>query len=115
MPDANERVWNRRDVVETYATRKYITPAEVRVIASCWSSIAGGAVLDIGVGAGRTIPYLAPLAKSYTAIDYMPAMVEEARRGHPGVDIRQADARELPIRDGEVSFALFSFNGIDYV
>jgi SAM-dependent methyltransferase len=115
MPDSNERAWNRRDIVETYATRKYITPAEVRILATCWPSIDGGAVLDIGVGAGRTVPYLAPFAARYVGIDYMPNMVAEAQRLHPAIDIRQADARELPLRDGELSFVLFSFNGIDYV
>ena len=115
MPDSNERAWNRRDIVETYATRKYITPAEVRVLATCWPSIDGGNVLDIGVGAGRTVPYLAPFAARYIGIDYMPNMVVEAQRLHAGIDIRQADARELPLRDGEFTFVLFSFNGIDYV
>jgi SAM-dependent methyltransferase len=107
--------WNRSDIVETYAARKYITPAEVRVVATCWPKISGGAVLDIGVGAGRTIPYLAPFAARYVAIDYMPNMVAQAKRTYPDLDIRQADARELPFADGELSFVLFSFNGIDYV
>jgi SAM-dependent methyltransferase len=107
--------WNRSDVVDTYAARKYITPAEVRVLATCWPKIAGGTVLDIGVGAGRTIPYLAPFAARYVAIDYMPNMVAQAKRAHPGLDIREADARALPFADGEFSFVLFSFNGIDYV
>ena len=115
MPDANERAWNRRDIVETYATRKYITPAEVRILATCWPSLDGGTVLDIGVGAGRTIPYLAPFAARYVGVDYMPNMVAEAKRLHPEADIREADARELPFRDGEFTFVLFSFNGIDYV
>jgi SAM-dependent methyltransferase len=108
--------WNRSDIVETYAARKYITPAEVRVLATCWPKITGGgAVLDIGVGAGRTIPYLAPFAARYVAIDYMPNMVAQAKRTHPALDIREADARALPFADGEFSFVLFSFNGIDYV
>ena len=113
--DSNQGVWNRRDVVETYATRKYITPAEVRVLATCWSNIADGAVLDIGVGTGRTTSYLAPFASRYVAVDYMPNMVAEAKRQHPAQDIRQADARALPFGAGEFSFVLFSFNGIDYI
>jgi SAM-dependent methyltransferase len=110
-----EQIWNRRDVVATYSPRRYITPAELRVIAECWSHIAGGHVLDLGVGAGRTTSYLAQFAARYVAIDFMPNMVAEAQRNHPGRDIRQADARELPFSDGEFSFVLFSFNGIDYV
>lgn len=111
----NERTWNSPEVVATYAVRRYVTPAEVRVLGTCWSKIAGGNVLDIGIGTGRTIPFLAPFAARYAGIDYMPNMVAEARRQHPDRDLRQADARELPFADGEFSFVLFSFNGIDYV
>ncbi|MBA3465400.1 MAG: class I SAM-dependent methyltransferase [Deltaproteobacteria bacterium] len=111
----NERTWNSPEVVATYTARRYITPAEVRVLGTCWSKIAGGKVLDIGIGTGRTVPFLAPFAASYSGIDYMPNMVAAARRQHPNRDLRQADARELPFADGEFSFVLFSFNGIDYV
>ena len=111
----NERTWNSPDVVATYAARRYITPAEVRVLATSWSKIAGGAVLDIGIGTGRTVPFLAPFAARYAGIDYMPNMVAEARRQHPGCDLRHADARALPFADGEFSFVLFSFNGVDYI
>ncbi|MDQ3337369.1 MAG: class I SAM-dependent methyltransferase [Myxococcota bacterium] len=111
----NQLAWSQRDVVAAYATRKYITPAEVRILATCWSKIKEGVVLDLGVGTGRTTPYLAPFARRYVAIDYMPRMVAEAQRQHPGLDIRHADARALPFGDGEFSFVLFSFNGIDYV
>jgi SAM-dependent methyltransferase len=114
MP-ANERVWNRQDIVRTYASRSYLTPAEVRVIATCWPALCGGAVLDIGVGTGRTISYLAPFAARYAAIDLAPRMVEEAQRQHSGVEIRQADARALPFPAATFSFVLFSFNGIDYI
>jgi SAM-dependent methyltransferase len=111
----NERTWNNPEVVATYASRRYLTPAEVRVLGTCWSKIAGGSVLDIGIGTGRTVPFLAPFAARYAGIDYMPNMIAEARRQHPDRDLQQADARELPFSDGEFSFVLFSFNGIDYV
>ncbi len=111
---APERLWNQRDVVATYTNRKYVTPSEVRVIAECWSNIKDARVLDIGIGAGRTIPYLAPYARRYVGVDFMPNMVAAAQRLHPGRDLRQADARELPFGDGEFDFVLFSFNGIDY-
>jgi SAM-dependent methyltransferase len=110
-----QAVWNRHDVVATYAQRRYITPAEVRVFAECWPALCGGSVLDIGVGTGRTTRYLAPVAKRYTAIDYMPNMVTEARRQFPGCDIRRGDARNLAFDDGTFSVVVFSFNGIDYV
>lgn len=115
QPAVTQAIWNERAVVATYATRRYITPAEVRVLAACWPHVLGGDVLDVGVGAGRTVPYLAPFAARYRAIDCMPNMVAEARRSHPGHDIREGDARALPFADGELTFVMFSFCGIDYV
>ncbi|MBA3392224.1 MAG: class I SAM-dependent methyltransferase [Deltaproteobacteria bacterium] len=109
-----EQLWNQRDVVATYTSRRYVTPAEVRVIAECWSNIKDARVLDVGIGTGRTIPYLAPFARRYVGVDFVPNMVAAAQRLHPGRDLRQADARELPFGDGEFDFVLFSFNGIDY-
>src|ERR1700682_1060613 len=52
-------------------------------------------ILDLGVGAGRTIPMLQSLSRDYVAIDYTPAMVERARQRFPGVDIQLGDARDL--------------------
>lgn len=73
-------------------------------------------ILDLGVGPGRTIPYLRALTPRYVAIDYLPQMVELARRRYPGTDIREGDARDLSCFDDD-SFALvaFSFMGIDAV
>lgn len=110
-----ERGWDRPEIVTEYAGRRYITPAEVRVLAECWRNVKGGRVLDLGVGAGRTVPYLAPVAAEYVAADLAPNMVAQARLRHPGVRVVQADARNLPFADAAFSFVLFSFCGIDYV
>ncbi len=72
-------------------------------------------MLDIGVGTGRTVPYVAPAAAAYIGVDFMPNMIDAARLLHPGVDLRVADARKLPFEDGQFTFVLFSFCGIDYV
>lgn len=110
-----ERTWNRADVVATYTHRAHLTPAETRVLAECYHLIAGGHVLDVGVGAGRTVAYLAPVAATYLGIDLMPNMVAAARAAYPEHTFAQADARALPWADGQASFVLFSFCGIDYV
>jgi SAM-dependent methyltransferase len=73
-------------------------------------------ILDLGVGAGRTIPMLQSLSRDYVAIDYTPAMVERARQRFPGVDIQLGDARDLSrFRTGSFCLVVFSFAGIDAI
>lgn len=114
-PVINDGTWNRADIVAAYTHRRHITPAEVRVIAECWPQLRGGAVLDIGVGTGRTTPYLAPAAARYLGVDYMPNMVEAARAAFPEHAFEVADARALPLPAASFDVACFSFCGLDYV
>jgi SAM-dependent methyltransferase len=102
-------------VVEDFASRSQLTPAEVASLGETWR-LARGDVLDVGVGAGRTTGYLHALARSYRAIDISSAMVDACRARHPGVDVRLGDARTLEgIDDASCDLVLFSFNGIDYI
>jgi SAM-dependent methyltransferase len=73
-------------------------------------------ILDLGVGPGRTITLLRPLSSQYMAIDYLPSMVESARRSFPNVDVQVGDARDLSrFSDGQFALVAFSYNGIDAV
>jgi SAM-dependent methyltransferase len=75
---------------------------------------AHGAVLDLGVGAGRTTQLLAPEAREYVAVDVAPGMVVAARRRFPGADIRQGDVRDLhDLPAAHFDLVVFSFNGLD--
>jgi SAM-dependent methyltransferase len=71
-------------------------------------------ILDIGVGAGRTVGLLSLLSDSYVGIDYASEMVAACHAKYPNSDIRWGDARDLSMfPDGSFDFVLFSFNGID--
>ena len=86
--------------------------AYARVAASCREQ----PILDLGVGAGRTVALLRALSEDYVAIDYTPLLVEETRRRHPDVDVRVGDARDLSaFEDGRFSLVVFSYMGIDSV
>lgn len=116
MPPASTlNEWNRRDIVADYAERDTLTAPESAIINRHAAHIDRGRVLDLGVGAGRTVPFLAPQAKQYVGVDYAPKMVCAAQLNHPGVSIREGDARKLDFADESFSFVLFSYNGIDYV
>lgn len=71
-------------------------------------------ILDLGVGAGRTVPWLRGLSACYLGLDYLPDMVAAARSRFPGVDIQVGDARDLSRFDrGRFALVVFSFNGLD--
>ncbi len=95
-----------------------MAPAEARIFSEEHARIAAGPVLDLGIGAGRTTGFLAPLTPRYVGVDYSPAMVMHCRRRFeaPGREFILADAADLPmLESGSFPFILFSFNGIDSV
>jgi SAM-dependent methyltransferase len=109
----NAGVWRSSRVLGIFAEREgFIDDGEAVLLARLVAEAKGGPILDIGVGGGRTIPYLR--GSGYVAVDYLHEVVGLARSRHPGVRIEQADARDLAaFEDDSFSGVLFSFNGID--
>lgn len=98
-----------------HALRNGLSTAERVALATVADRVRGGRILDIGMGAGRTVMGLRELSHDYTGVDYAPAMVEFCRKNFPGLRFEHADARNLPFRDGEFDFVVFSCNGISMV
>jgi ubiquinone/menaquinone biosynthesis C-methylase UbiE len=69
---------------------------------------SGQHVLDVGCGPGALTSELVERlgASSVVAVDPSEPFVVAARERHPGVDVRQAAAEELPFADGEFDAAL---------
>jgi ubiquinone/menaquinone biosynthesis C-methylase UbiE len=69
---------------------------------------AGRRVLDVGCGPGALTAELVARvgAEAVAAVDPSPPFVSAARERHPGVDVRQATAEELPFEDGGFDAAL---------
>lgn len=111
-----QHVWGRSDIVDYYATTSELTPGEQALFERFRADIAGKALLDIGVGTGRTTPHLMALAAEYIGVDYAPEMLDKAKQLHPGANLLECDARDLS-RFGASRFdsIVFSFNGIDSV
>jgi SAM-dependent methyltransferase len=110
----NRSVFSRPDVVSIYESSAKLELAEATFFDRYVHK--GAAVLDLGVGAGRTTGPLTSRARHYVALDYSPVMVDAARARHPHVDIRVGDAVDLSAFD-DASFdaIVFSFNGFDYL
>jgi len=70
-------------------------------------------VLDLGVGAGRTTPFLAPRASSYVGVDVSEEMIKRCKSKYPALDFRVGDASRLSeFADGSADLIVFSFNGL---
>jgi SAM-dependent methyltransferase len=73
------------------------------------ASISGGQrALDVGCGPGAMTGELVERlgTAAVSAVDPSESFVAAARERHPGVDVRQASAEELPFADGEFDAAL---------
>jgi SAM-dependent methyltransferase len=60
---------------------------------------AGSRVLDLATGPGYVAARAAERGASVVGVDVAEAMISLARRLHPGLDFRQADAHHLPFDD----------------
>ena len=90
--------WTERQVLERYFARL-------------------GRVLDLGCGTGRTSRFLQAAGHQVVAIDYSEPMIRKARENCAGLPIEFLimDARRLEFPDASFDYALFSFNGPDYL
>ncbi|WP_426572116.1 class I SAM-dependent methyltransferase [Aquihabitans sp. McL0605] len=113
----NRSAWTSRTTLRQFARSEgWSDPGEREAIESVKARAAGGAILDIGVGAGRTVPLLREISDDYRAIDFLAPMVEECAKRFPDVDVAVGDARDLSrFGDGELDLVVFSWNGIDAV
>jgi SAM-dependent methyltransferase len=112
----NKRSFSKMNVVNWYRRLDVIFEVEKVIFQRLDSSIRNRTLLDIGIGGGRTTKYLIEISKDYTGIDYTPEFVRVVSHSYPDATILHADARDLRMfSDGSFDFALFSYNGIDYV
>src|SRR5664279_1295109 len=90
-----------------------LVAAETRALESVLDRVRGKRILDLGIGAGRTIAPLRAVSPDYIGVDYAPEMVEHCRRRFPGVDVRLGDARSLSqFANASFDLIVFSCNGI---
>lgn len=110
----NRETWSQpATLAEFTRLQGFVDAGERTALLAAAPRVRGLPALDVGVGAGRTVPLLRLLTDDYVGVDYAPAMVDTCRRAHPGTDIRVGDARGLELEEGRFGFAQFSFNGID--
>jgi SAM-dependent methyltransferase len=112
----NQRTYGRRGVLRQFETASgWLEPGERIAIERVADAVRGGAILDVGIGGGRTAPLMAEISSNYRGIDYTPAMVEVARRRFPTLCFHEMDARRMSFADDSFDLVAFSYNGIDSV
>jgi SAM-dependent methyltransferase len=112
--ERNFDVFSSPDVVKHYANLSGLQPAESYAFENFVPQ--GASVLDIGVGCGRTTPYLAAKARRYVGIDYVKAMIDICAARFPANTFRCADATRLTgFENDSFDVVVISFNGIDAI
>jgi ubiquinone/menaquinone biosynthesis C-methylase UbiE len=117
---SNLEIYDDVNFVERYSHRDFLYLAEKKLIELFRLRMQEWSMLDIGVGAGRTTPYFAPLVKEYIGIDYSKNMIKKCLKKFAGryenAKFEIVDAKNMAIFDNNCfDLCLFSHNGLDSI
>ncbi len=115
--DALNQRTMRDSVLEYHAiVGEGLNAQERAALDSVADKVRNGRILDIGVGAGRTVRPLLAISENYVGVDYVQEMVDHGRRQFAGVRFEKVDARKLTVfESGSFDLVFFSCNGISMV
>ncbi|NOR81551.1 MAG: methyltransferase domain-containing protein [Methyloprofundus sp.] len=114
MPNQTEIIRQRYDRLAPYFDRiesmmEKMMMGELRE--KIWQKVQGEKILEVGVGTGKNFPYYP--AKAITAIDFSPAMINEAKKKsqHLGVvvDLSIMDVQQLDFPDNYFDSVIGTF------
>lgn len=60
------------------------------------------ALMDLGAGTGKFLPYLKPISTQLCAVDPIPEMLQQLQHVHPDVAVIQATSTAIPVPDRSV-------------
>lgn len=104
----------RPEIAAEYGKQQYITPCE-RLLLDTYIK-PGMAILDIGVGGGRTSEFLARKASRYVGVDNAPQMIELCRNKYPQWEYFVSSAIDLSrFECGSFDAVVMSYNTLDDV
>ena len=109
-----KRYYESPGVPEIYAAKTGLHAAERFLLEALAGELRQAVLLDIGVGPGRTVPFLRPACRRYVGIDYSLNMLRIGRARFPGTPLALSDARTACFADGSFD-AVFFCNAIDDV
>ncbi|WP_033353341.1 class I SAM-dependent DNA methyltransferase [Kitasatospora aureofaciens] len=77
--------------------------AALKLFADLVRTTGGGPVADLGCGPGRITAYLRGLGVDAFGMDLSPAMIEVARRDHPGLRFEVGSMTDLDLADASMA------------
>lgn len=109
---AHLKVYSAPDIVSRYAGMYSLSACEQLLFDTYLRP--GMAILDLGVGGGRTTPFLSRSASRYVGVDYSEEMIRACRAKFPHLQFAVADASDLSqYADASFDSVVFSYNGLD--
>lgn len=112
--DKIKQYYTRPEIAAEYGRAQYITPCE-RLLFDAYIR-PGMAILDMGVGGGRTSEFLARNASRYVGLDYAPEMIEICKKKYPQWEYFVSSATDLSLfQCGSFDAAVMSYNMLDDV
>jgi SAM-dependent methyltransferase len=118
VADRNQTAYAQPGLVRYYAQLQRLQPAEQGLWAKLQDRLPTMAMLDLGIGGGRTTQHFWPQVRQYIGIDYSAEMITACRSrfGADGPTLAVMDARDLSaFADSTFDLIWFSYNGLDYV
>jgi SAM-dependent methyltransferase len=113
-PDPNVLTYNAPPIAEYYAALNYLTSCEQLLFDAYLRP--GMAILDLGVGGGRTTSYLSSIASRYVGVDYASEMIASCRKKFPQLEFEVGNAADLSrLASSSFDAVVMAFNGMDYV
>jgi ubiquinone/menaquinone biosynthesis C-methylase UbiE len=109
----NKDYYESPGVPQSYSKRRFLFAPEQQILDDLGGTLKDKPVLDIGIGPGRTIPFLHALTEQYVGLDYSPNMLELARREYPQLALLLCDARRLSFGPDSFDAVFFCWNAID--
>nr|WP_285562222.1 class I SAM-dependent methyltransferase [Streptomyces hygroscopicus] len=101
------------DYAEHFANPLADKPLERALLAAFAELVGpGGTVADLGCGTGAVTGHLAALGLDAFGLDLSAAMLDVARREHPGLCFGQGSMLDLPLPDGGLAGAVSWYSSI---
>ncbi len=115
----NQKIYNSNEVIAEYKKKVGLTTPESVLFNWVKKNVSCESILDIGVGAGRTTHFYAPVFKKYIGVDYSENMINSCRVKYANffnAEFIHADANGMPeFTIDKFDLIQFSLNGIDYL
>jgi SAM-dependent methyltransferase len=108
--------YNDPEVLRHYKDYGKLEAAEAVLLSRVKDELKDQPILDIGMGGGRTTPYLRQISNSYIGIDFSEGMIRSARQKFSDANLLVRDAKDLSIfHDGQFAAVFFLGAGLDDV